>query len=83
VYCPRSVSRHCPRSVSRHDTSQTEDESNDIFSLNCISASNSVTRLFSLKITQQGRNMWEIFTNTDCVYCGALVGDKYINICPT
>jgi hypothetical protein len=35
----------------------TEDESNGTYPLNCIGASNSVTRLFSLKMSRQGRNM--------------------------
>jgi hypothetical protein len=30
--------------------------------------------LFSLKMAQEGRNMYETFTNKDYIYFGALVG---------
>jgi hypothetical protein len=38
-------------------------------------------RLFSLKMTQQVRNMWGVFTNKDCMYFGALVGEYYFTFC--
>jgi hypothetical protein len=28
-------------------------------------------------MTQQGRNMQDFFTNKDCIYFGALVGEYY------
>jgi hypothetical protein len=28
-------------------------------------------------MTQQGRNMYKVFTNKDCMYFGALVGEYY------
>jgi hypothetical protein len=41
----------------------------------------SAARLFSLKVIQQGRNMWEVFMNKDCIYFGALAGDYYYFVC--
>jgi hypothetical protein len=42
-----------------------------------VQRNHNVSKLFSLKMAQQDRNMQETFTNKDYIYFGALVGVYY------
>jgi hypothetical protein len=55
----------------------TEDESKGTFSLKCISTSKSVTDYSPWRWLSRVETYRSFFTNKDCIYFGALVGEYY------